>query len=98
MNDPYEVMGVAPEADDQTIRSRYLELVRQFPPEHHAERFAAVRQAYENLRDLDSRMRYRLFEQGKQESLDGIIKELECQTARSRLSLQTLLSAHKAAH
>jgi curved DNA-binding protein CbpA len=97
MDDPYEVMGVAPEADDETIRRRYLELVHQFPPESHPERFAAVRQAYEKLRDLDSRMRYRLFEQGKRESLDGIIKELECQTPRPRLSLQTLLSLRKAA-
>ena len=47
MNDPYSLLGIEPDADDETIRRRYLELVRQFPPEHHPEKFAAVRAAYE---------------------------------------------------
>jgi len=62
MPDPYQVLGLPPESGDDAIRRRYLELVRQFPPERHPERFAAVRQAYETLRDLDARLSYRLFE------------------------------------
>jgi len=92
MNDPYTVLGLPAEADDEAIRQRYLELVRQYTPEENAERFAAVRAAYEQLRDLDSRVRYRLFEQGKYESIDSISKELECQTPRLRFSLATLLT------
>ncbi|MEI7672352.1 MAG: J domain-containing protein, partial [Deltaproteobacteria bacterium] len=30
--DPYEVLGVSPQADDDTIRKAYLELVRRFSP------------------------------------------------------------------
>ena len=67
MSDPYEVLGLPPDSDDETIRRRYLELVRQFSPEHHPEKFAAVRAAYESLRDLDTRLRHRLFEAGKKE-------------------------------
>jgi curved DNA-binding protein CbpA len=92
MTDPYQVLGLPPESDDDAIRRRYLELVRQFPPEKHPERFAAVRQAYESLRDLNTRLRHRLFEAGRNDSVDAIIEELACRTTRRRLSLQTLLS------
>lgn len=95
MADPYAVLGLAADSDDDTIRRRYLELVRQFSPEKHPERFTAVRQAYESLRDLDTRLRHRLFEAGKNESVEAIIEELSCRSSRRRVSLQTLLSAVK---
>jgi curved DNA-binding protein CbpA len=91
MTDPYEVLNLSPDSDDDTIRRRYLELVRQFPPERNPEQFAAIRQAYESLRDLTARLRYRLFEAGKKESVESLIQELECRSQRRRLSLQTLL-------
>jgi curved DNA-binding protein CbpA len=91
MTDPYEVLSLSPDSDDDTIRRRYLELVRQFPPERSPEKFAAIRQAYESLRDLTARLRYRLFEAGKKESVESLIQELECRSQRRRLSLQTLL-------
>jgi curved DNA-binding protein CbpA len=92
MADPYQVLGLPADSDDGAIRRRYLELVKKFPPEHHPEKFAAIRSAYESLRDLTTRVRYRLFEAGKNESLEAIIQELECPTSRRRVSLQTLLS------
>jgi curved DNA-binding protein CbpA len=92
MTDPYAVLGLPPDSDDEAIRRRYLELVRQFSPEHHPEKFAAVRAAYESLRDLNTRLRYRLFEAGKNESVEGIIEEITCRTPRRRMSLQTLLT------
>jgi curved DNA-binding protein CbpA len=93
MTDPYEELGLPGDADDETIRTRYLELVRQFSPEHHPERFAAIRAAYDSLRDEDTRLRHRLFEAGKRESIEGILEEIECRSPRRRLSLTTLLSA-----
>ena len=33
MNDPYEILGLPHSADETEIRRRYLELVRQFPPD-----------------------------------------------------------------
>jgi curved DNA-binding protein CbpA len=92
MTDPYAVLGLPPDSDDEAIRRRYLELVRQFSPEHHPEKFAAVRAAYESLRDLNTRLRYRLFEAGKNESVEAIIEEVTCRTPRRRVSLRTLLS------
>jgi curved DNA-binding protein CbpA len=92
MTDPYAVLGLAPDAEDEEIRRRYLELVRQFSPEHHPERFAAIRAAYESLRDLDTRLRHRLFEAGKKENLDAIVEEMACRSPRRRVSLKALLS------
>ena len=93
MSEPHAVLGLPPDCDDETIRRRYLELVRQFSPEHHPERFAAVRAAYEQLRDLNTRLRYRLFEAGKKDTIDAILEELSCRSARRRVSLQVLLEA-----
>jgi curved DNA-binding protein CbpA len=91
VSDPYEVMALPADSDDETIRRRYLELVRQFPPERSPEKFAAIRQAYESLRDLNTRLQYRLFEAGKKESVEAIIQELACRSHRRRVSLTTLL-------
>lgn len=95
MSDPYEVLGLPPDCDDEMIRRRYLELVRQFSPEHQPEKFAAVRAAYESLRNLETRLRYRLFEAGKKESVDTLIEELSCRSGRRRLSLEALLTTLK---
>jgi curved DNA-binding protein CbpA len=90
--DPYQVLGLPSDSDDATIRRRYLELVRQFGPEHHPEKFAAVRAAYESLKDQNTRLHRRLFEGGRSESLDVLIEEMACQSPRQRLSLKELLS------
>ena len=93
MTDPYAVLGLSADSDDDAIRRRYLALVKQFSPEHHPEKFAAIRQAYESLRDLETRLRYRLFEAGKNESIEAILEELACRMSRRRLTLQTLVNA-----
>ncbi len=91
MNDPHEVLGVPADADDDTIRRRYLELVRQYSPEHHPDKFALVRDAYERLRDRDARVRYRLFEAGRKESIETIVEEIACRSSRRRMSLKEIL-------
>ena len=92
MSDPYQVLGLPPDADDESIRRRYLELVRQHSPEHHPEKFAAVRAAYEQLRDQDTRLRHRLFEAGKRETIDALLEEIACRSPRRRVPLKALLS------
>jgi curved DNA-binding protein CbpA len=95
MNDPHGVLGVADDADDETIRRRYLELVREFPPERHPEKFAGVRAAYERLKDLDARVRHRLFEQGKRDGIEDLIEEMACRTPRRRFGLPALLQMQR---
>ena len=95
MNDPLAVLGLSPDSDDEAIRRRYLELVRQHSPERDPKRFATIRQAYDSLRDLDTRLRHRLFEAGQSDGIENLIEELACRNSRPRLSLQTLLSLEK---
>lgn len=92
MSDPFQVLGLSPESDDEAIRRRYLELVKQFPPGQHPEKFAAVRQAYDKLRDLPTRVRSRLFPSREADTIEKIIEEISCQSPRRRASLKSLLS------
>lgn len=92
MADAYEILGVPDDADDGVIRKRYLELIKQFTPEQHPEKFASIRTAYEQLKDLETRLAHRLFEAGRHETLQGLIEEIACRTTRRRLSLPTLLT------
>lgn len=93
MPDPYTVLGLPPDADDAAVRRRYLELTRRFPPEQHPEQFAAVRAAYEKVKDLDARVRHRLFDAGADDSIEAIIEEAACRTPRRRVGLDALLKA-----
>src|SRR5215467_6079477 len=95
MTDPYQILELPPDSDDEAIRRRYLELVRRFSPERYPEKFAAIRSAYESLRDLDKRLRYRLFEAGKDETVDALIEEITCGRPRCRIPLETLLATVK---
>src|ERR1700757_3716163 len=95
MSNPYAVLGMSPDRDDEAIRRRYLELVKQNPPEQQPEKFAAIRAAYDSLRDLDTRLRHRLFEAGKRETVDAIIEDITCRSPRPRQSLESLLALVK---
>jgi curved DNA-binding protein CbpA len=96
MTDPFQVLELPPDADDAAIRARYLEMVRRWPPEQAPERFAAVRAAYEQVRDRDARLRHRLFDAGRGASIDGLIEEAVCRTRRRRVTLTELLTVHRA--
>src|SRR3954452_10400593 len=91
MVDPFHVLGVAADADDETIRRRYLELVRENPPARAPERFAAIRQAYEQVKDAETRLKKRLFELDKELSIRTIIEEVTCKSPRPRVSLAKLI-------
>ena len=93
MPTPYDILGVPPDATDEQVRRRYLELTREFPPEQHPARFAAVRAAYEKLKDLDARARHRLFDPGADDTIEALIEEAACQTPRRRFGLSQLLTA-----
>jgi curved DNA-binding protein CbpA len=91
MNDPFQTLGLAPDADDDAIRRRYLELVRENPPERAPEKFAAIRDAYEQLKDAETRLKKRLFELDKNLSIGTIIEEMTCKSPRPRVSLAKLV-------
>ncbi|MBK1722195.1 J domain-containing protein [Thiocystis violacea] len=62
MRDPYLILGIAEDADDAMVEKAYLEGIKRCPPERDAERFQALRAAYERLRTQRDRIGYRLFD------------------------------------
>lgn len=49
--DPFTILGVSSDADEAEIRARYLELVKQFPPEREPDKFREIRSAFEAAKD-----------------------------------------------
>lgn len=49
--EPYDVLGIPRDADEGAIRARYLELVKQYPPDREPERFREIRAAFEAMSD-----------------------------------------------
>ncbi len=92
MADPYEILGLARSSTDAEIRSRYLELVRQFPPERNADRFAEIRRAYDQLRDPVSRVSAQLFEISEGDSWEAIQADWGRRLRSARIPVDVLLS------
>lgn len=90
--DPYKVLGISHTADDAMIRARYLELVREFPPERSPDRFAEVRAAYDRLRDPVVSLENRLFDVSVPFTFESIVADARPDVRRTRLSSSQLLS------
>ncbi len=71
--DYYAVLGVQPDADDQTIKTAYRKLARQFHPDVNPgdkqaeERFKEISEAYEALSDPEKRRQYETLRQQYQQ-------------------------------
>lgn len=91
MRDPFEVLGLSREAGDADIRRRYLELVREFPPDRAPERFAAIRAAYDELRDPVSRLETKLFNLDTNDSIEALMNDLRARLREARLPMPSLL-------
>jgi len=46
-DDPWALLGVDRDADRETIRRAYVDLIRRYKPEHFPEEFRRIREAYE---------------------------------------------------
>ena len=92
MSDPFEVLGLPPHADEAEVRRRYLELVREFPPDRAPERFAAVRAAYDQVRDPARRLERQLFGTGTSDSLEALADDLRARLREARVPLDALLA------
>ncbi|MCG6908071.1 MAG: J domain-containing protein [Desulfobacteraceae bacterium] len=90
--DPYEILGLTPEADDAAIRTAYLELVRRYPPDHHPQRFAAVSEAYQILKDEGARLRHQLFnlDSGLRSPIEVLQRRFAAPEARRPLTAEAL--------
>lgn len=92
MNDAYEILGIEPSSSDEQIRHRYLELVRQHPPDRDPQRFAEIRAAYDRLRDPVARLDKLLFQVDTNDTLDAVIGDVQRRLHDVRVPLDTLLA------
>jgi hypothetical protein len=92
MRNAYETLGVSSDANEAEIRSRYLQLVREFPPDRAPERFAEIRAAFDELRNPIVLLERRLFSLATRDSLDDLQTELRSRLKTAKLSTAVLLS------
>lgn len=74
MRDPYLILGIGEDADDAAVESAYLEGVKRCPPERDAERFEALRAAFEALRTRRKRVAYEMCVSSPPELMDILDK------------------------
>lgn len=87
-------LGLTPDAKDEDIRNRYLELVRKYTPEKHPERFREITASYEAIKDMKMRLAARYLPMGNYGiDIETILQELvkTCGAFRKRVGLQDLL-------
>jgi curved DNA-binding protein CbpA len=76
---PYAVLTVDTEADDEHIRAAYLAKLKQFPPDRCPAEFEQVRDAYELLRDRRRRALYTLFSVNPEAPLQSLMGGMDNQ-------------------
>ncbi|SEH06171.1 J domain-containing protein [Candidatus Venteria ishoeyi] len=61
MQSPFDILDVAEDADDASIKKAYLQQVRAYPPERYPEQFQQIRAAFEAIASKRQRLVYQLF-------------------------------------
>lgn len=54
----YKILGTRSNIGQDRIKEKYIERLREFPPETHPEEFQEIRRAYETLKDPKKRRQY----------------------------------------
>jgi len=97
----YIVLGVTPEASDEEIRTRYLELVKRHTPEKDPVRFQEITSAYESIKTIRKRLAARYLPPEKPIDAEAALYALARAVSRirKRVGLRELIqvSSHKAA-
>ncbi len=101
--DPFAVLGLKAGCDEGEVRARYLELVREHPPEKDAEMFGKIQAAYQAARDPLFLARQLIMSLGQEpRPWKQILDEQAAQTPRlptaSLLSLGNLSAKAKEGH
>ncbi len=92
MINAYEILGVSADVGEAEIRARYLQLVREFPPDRAPERFAQIRAAYDELRDPGALLERKLFGFETTDTLESFEKDLRSRLTAGRIPSAALLS------
>ena len=72
----YKILGTRSNIGQGRIKEKYIEKLKQFPPETHPEEFQEIRRAYEILRDVNKRKQYDM-RRKYGEKLEKIMEEVK---------------------
>lgn len=61
MKNPFRVLDLPEDCDDQMVKSAYLQMVKLYPPEQHPARFQESRAAFEAIKTQRDRVAFHLF-------------------------------------
>ena len=92
MMNPYLVLAVPLDADDQAIRHAYLDAIKLAPPELDPGRFQVLNTAYEQIKNEKSRHDYVLFNTSApgDSPLDVFVRHVQVQRQRRDLTFETV--------
>jgi DnaJ-class molecular chaperone len=88
----YDLLGVTPASGEAEVRKRYLELVRAFPPDKAPEKFAAIRAAYDELRDPLPKLQKWMSSLKTSETFEGLEAEVRQRLRRAQFTAKDLLA------
>jgi curved DNA-binding protein CbpA len=92
MPNSFETLGLPINSDEAQIRNRYLQLVREFPPDRAPERFAEIRAAFDDLRDPTAQLERRIFKLSDSDSIDALQANIIARLRTVQLPIATILS------
>jgi DnaJ-class molecular chaperone len=92
MKNAFDILGLPANADDAQIRQRYLELVREFPPDRAPERFAEIREAFDALKDPLAQIDRQIFTLFTQDSLQHLTLDIRGRLSTARIPSDVLIS------
>ncbi|MDR2439679.1 MAG: J domain-containing protein [Planctomycetaceae bacterium] len=87
----YHTLELLPGCSEEVLRKRYLELVQQFPPESHPDKFSKIHEAYEKLRDPLGTISELLISLHHNDSMEQIIEVFLTAIRNERLPTSALL-------
>lgn len=89
---PYDILGVTVDAQDETIRKAYLKGIKRFSPERYPEQFAAISEAYQTLKDENNRLQYELFNKksGVSSPMEAVVRHFRWNRQRTPPDFETL--------
>jgi len=62
MRDPFLLLGVGHDADDDAIREAFLAAIRDCPPDRDAQRYESLRQAYARIATRRDRLAFEMLD------------------------------------
>ena len=70
MRDPFLLLGVGRDADDDAVRAAFLAAIRDCPPDRDPQRYESLRQAYARIATRRDRLAFELLDRELPEPLD----------------------------